>query len=183
MEPGVNATADQIAVLNHVIARSPALAMTHEQMAQRIAAAATPHCVRIRRHSPGRARTRPASWPSFAPLTVRMDTGRAKKRQLWFGLVGLAIGLLAWAIMPGLVAREIAPASWQSAAHGSADARGVGWDAARRLAGASRPEVWNDIVAGAIISHSNRAAPERCQRAATKEGKPGGIRFELSPHP
>ena len=39
MQQGVDATADRIAVINDVIARSPALAMTPEQMAQRIAAA------------------------------------------------------------------------------------------------------------------------------------------------
>ena len=30
-----------------------------------------------------------------------------------FGLGVMAIGIFAWAIVPGLVAREIAPASWQ----------------------------------------------------------------------
>ena len=39
MQKGVDATADRIAAINDVIARSPALAMTPEQMAQRIAAA------------------------------------------------------------------------------------------------------------------------------------------------
>lgn len=33
-----------------------------------------------------------------------------KNRQLWFGLGGAAIGILAWTILPGLVAREVAPA-------------------------------------------------------------------------
>ena len=37
----------------------------------------------------------------------------SKNRQLWFGLGGAAIGILAWTILPGLVAREIVPASWQ----------------------------------------------------------------------
>ena len=38
MQQGVDATAERIAAINDVIARSPALAMTPEQMAQRIAA-------------------------------------------------------------------------------------------------------------------------------------------------
>jgi hypothetical protein len=42
MQKGVDATADRIAAINDVIARSPALAMTPEQMAQRIAAAGSP---------------------------------------------------------------------------------------------------------------------------------------------
>jgi len=35
-----------------------------------------------------------------------------KNRQLWFCLGGAAIGILAWAILPGPVAREIAQTSW-----------------------------------------------------------------------
>ena len=34
-----------------------------------------------------------------------------QNRQLWFGLGGAEIGIAAWAIVPGLIAREVAPAS------------------------------------------------------------------------
>ncbi|MFT6569155.1 MAG: hypothetical protein ACJAWY_000850 [Sphingomonas echinoides] len=64
-----------------------------------------------------------------------------KNRQLWFGLGGVAVGILAWAILPGLVAREVVPASWHWPERMAARTLGTSmWDGARRLAGVSQPE-------------------------------------------
>ncbi|MGI8367436.1 DUF6118 family protein, partial [Sphingomonas paucimobilis] len=114
MQQGVDATADRIALINDVLARSPALAMTPEQMAQRIAAAGN-----AARREDQAALAKAGEDKARVMAELRAVTGSAwtraeqKNRQLWFGLGGVAAGILAWAILPGLIAREIAPASWQ----------------------------------------------------------------------
>jgi hypothetical protein len=113
MQKGVDATAERIPAINDVIARSPALAMTPEQMVQRIAAAGN-----AARREDQAALAKAGEDKACVMADLRALAGSAwtradqKNRQLWFGLGGVAAAILAWAIVPGLVAREIAPASW-----------------------------------------------------------------------
>ncbi|QBM78287.1 hypothetical protein E2E30_20510 (plasmid) [Sphingomonas sp. AAP5] len=180
MQQGVNATADRIAVINDVIARSPALAMTPEQMAQRIAAAGN-----AARREDQAALAKAGEDKARVIAELRAIAGSAwtradqRNRQLWFGLGGVAAGILAWAIVPGLVAREIAPASWQWPERMAARTldRSM-WDGARRLAGVSQPEAWNAMLTGALIVQANREAIERCRKTAAKTR--GSVRCTVS---
>jgi hypothetical protein len=91
-----------------------------------------------------------------------------KNRQLWFGLGGLALGILAWATLPGLVAREIAPTSWQWPERMAARTldRPM-WDAGQQMMNIAAPENWRAIVAGDKVVTANREVIERCRKAAT----------------
>ena len=175
MQKGVDATADRIEAINDVIARSPALAMTPEQMAQRIVAAGN-----AARREDQAALARAGEDKARVMAELRAVAGSAwtradqKNRQLWFGLGGVAIGIIAWAIVPGLVAREVAPASWQwperMATRALAEA--TPWDAGQHLmASASRPS-WEAIVAADRLLRDNREKIEGCRQTARKADQP-----------
>jgi hypothetical protein len=170
MQQGVDATADRIAVINDVIARSPALAITPEQMAQRIAAAGN-----VARREDQAALAKAGEDKARVMAELRAIAGSAwnrhdqKNRQLWFGLGGVAIGILAWAILPGLVAREVAPAGWQWPERMAAQTLHLPmWDAGRRLLIADSPKNWNVMVDGWNIIQKNSEEIKKCRKAATK---------------
>ena len=166
----MDATADRIAVINDVIARSPALAMTPEQMAQRIAAAGN-----AARREDQAALANAGEDKARVITELRTIAGSAwtradqKKRQLWFGLGGVAVGILAWAIMPGLVAREIAPASWQWPERMAARTLDLPrWEAGQRMMQSANPAQFRAIVTGDRIVTANREAIEGCSKAAAR---------------
>ena len=97
-----------------------------------------------------------------------------KDRQLWFGLGGLLIGILLWSFLPGLVAREIVPASWQWPERMATRvlAETTPWDAGQPLmASASRPS-WEAIVAVDRLLRDNREKIEGCRQTARKADQP-----------
>ena len=174
MQQGVDATADRIAVINDVIARSPALAMTPEQMAQRIAAAGN-----AARREDQAALAKAGEDKARVMAELRAIAGSAwtradqRNRQLWFGLGGVAAGILAWAIVPGLVAREIVPASWQWPEKMAARTLDLPmWEGGQRMMRTAAPDAFANIAAGDRIVTANREAIERCTKAATKAREP-----------
>ena len=185
MQQGVDATADRIAVINDVIARSPALAMTPEQMAQRIAAAGS-----AARREDQAALAKAGEDKARVMAELRAIAGSAwtraeqKNRQLWFGLGGLAVGILAWAIMPGLVARELAPASWQWPERMAARTLDMpGWTAGQRMMQNADPAQFRAIVAGDRIVTANRETIEECSKAATKARDTVRCTVKIAPVP
>ena len=171
MQKGVDATADRIAVINDVIARSPALAMTPEQMAQRIAAAGS-----AARREDQAALAKAGEDKARVMAELRAIAGSAwtradqKNRQLWFGLGGVAIGVLAWAIVPGLVAREIAPTRWQWPERMAARMLDLPrWEAGQRMMQSASPTAFRAIVGADRIVTANREAIEGCSKAATRK--------------
>jgi len=183
MQRGVDATAERIAVINDVIARSPALAMTPEQMAQRIAAAGN-----AARREDQAALARAGEDKARAMADLRTIAGSAwtradqKNRQLWFGLGGVAIGILAWAIVPGLVAREVAPANWQWPERMAARTLDLPrWEAGQRMMRTAAPDAFANIAAGDRIVTANREAIERCSRVAVKTGQAARCTIRIGP--
>jgi len=183
MQQRVDATADRIAVINDVIARSPALAMTPEQMTQRIAAAGN-----AARREDQAALAKAGEDKARVMAELRAIVGSAwtradqRNRQLWFGLGGVAVGILAWAIVPGLVAREIAPASWQWPERMAARTldRSM-WDAGQRLMVSASPASWEGVVAGGKIVENNRDTIETCRKTATKAKKSVRCTIDVKP--
>jgi hypothetical protein len=164
---GVNGRLDQITT---AIVKSPALAMTPAQVSAQINRAA--------------ADLRSADHAALATATDEMKqqgrelrsvvqsalTARDQKdRQLWFGLGGVAIGIIAWAIVPGLVAREVAPASWQWPERIAARSLDLPrWEAGQRLMQSASPTAFRAIVAGDRIVTANRETIEGCSKAAVR---------------
>ena len=185
MQQGVDATADRIAVINDVIARSPALAMTPEQMAQRIAAAGN-----AARREDQAALAKAGEDKTRVIAELRAIVGSAwtradqKNRQLWFGLGGLAIGILAWAIMPGLVARELAPTSWQWPEHMAARTLDLPrWEAGQRMMQSASPSAFRAIVGADRIVTANREAIEGCSKAAARARDTVRCTIRVAPAP
>ncbi|EJU09997.1 hypothetical protein LH128_26180 [Sphingomonas sp. LH128] len=170
MQQGVDATAERIAVISDVIARSPALAMTPEQMAQRIAAAGS-----AARREDQAALAKAGEDKARVMAELRAIAGSAwtradqKNRQLWFGLGGAALGILAWAILPGLVAREVAPASWQWPERMAARTLDLPrWEAGQRMMQSAAPDAFANIAAGDRIVTANRVVLEACRKRANR---------------
>ena len=185
MQQGVDATAERIAVINDVIARSPALAMTPEQLAQRIAAAGN-----AARREDQAALVKAGEDKARVMAELRAIAGSAwtradqKNRQLWFGLGGVAIGILAWAIVPGLVAREVAPASWQWPERIAARTLDLPrWEAGQRLMQSVSPTAFSAIVAADRIVTANRETIEGCQKAAAKTRDTVRCTVRIAPTP
>lgn len=92
-----------------------------------------------------------------------------KNRQLWFGLGGVAAGILAWAILPGLVARDIVPASWQWPERMAARTLDLPrWEAGQRMMQRVAPDAFANIAAGDQIVTDNRVALEACRKRANR---------------
>jgi hypothetical protein len=185
MQQGLDATADRIAVINDVIARSPALAMSPEQMAQRIAAAGN-----AARREDQAALAKAGEDKARVMAELRAVAGSAwtradqKNRQLWFWLGGVAAGIFAWAILPGLVAREIAPASWQWPERMAARTLDLPrWEAGQRMMQSASPAAFRAIVGADRIVTANREVIEGCSKAAARARDPVRCTIRVAPAP
>ncbi|MDQ2765195.1 MAG: DUF6118 family protein [Pseudomonadota bacterium] len=185
LQQGVNTAAENIGRVGHFLKQAPALAMTPEQMAQRIAAAGS-----AARREDQAMLAKAGEDKARVMAELRAVAGSAwtmhdqKNRQLWFGLGGAAIGVLAWAIVPGLVAREVAPASWQWPERMAARAVDLPmWQAGGQLLATADPTTYRAIVAADRIVTTNREAIERCSKAATKARETVRCTVRITPVP
>lgn len=170
LQQGVNTAAENIGRIGQFLKAAPALAMTPEQMAQRIAAAGS-----AARREDQAALAKAGEDKARVMADLRAIAGSAwtraeqKNRQLWFGLGGVAVGILVWAIVPGLVARDLAPASWQWPERMAARTLDLPpWEAGQRMMNIAAPESWRAIVAGDKIVAANRDTIDGCRKAAGK---------------
>jgi len=170
MQQGMDATAERIAAINDVIARSPTLAMAPEQMAQRIAAAGS-----VARREDQAALAKAGEDKARIMAELRAIAGSAwtradqNNRQLWFGLGGAVAGIFAWAILPGLVAREVAPASWRWPERMAARSLDLPmWEGGQRMMRAASAQAYAAIAAGDRIITANRQVLETCRKRANK---------------
>jgi hypothetical protein len=161
----------------------PALDMTPEQMAARITAAGASA------RSDDRAliaEARRALDDISRSLNGHIKEARgvaAQKRALiQVGLGGLAAGALLWSVLPGFVARNVAPASWhwpERMATRTLSADGM-WNGARRLGAVASPANWDTMVEGAIVVQDNRDAVDGCRKAMGKNARSTKCTITLS---
>ncbi|WP_375428915.1 DUF6118 family protein [uncultured Sphingomonas sp.] len=120
----------------------------------------------------------------LAGMTVSARRGDEQNRWLtWTAIGGIVVGMMLWGAFGGTLAR-VTPDSWLWPERLAARTLGGSqWDGARRLAAASYPETWNDMLAGVIIGRGNQAALERCQKAATKAGESVRCTVRIAPAP
>jgi hypothetical protein len=185
LQQGVDTAAGRINTIGQILAKSPALAMTPEQMSQRIAAAGS-----AARREDQAALAKAGEDKARVMAELRDIAGSAwtradqKNRQLWFGLGGIAIGIFAWAILPGLVAREVAPASWQWPERIAARTLDLPlWEAGQRMMQSASPAAFRAIVAADRIVTANREAIERCVEAAAKARETVRCTVKVAPAP
>jgi len=95
------------------------------------------------------------------------------KRQLWYGAAGLIGGILLWTMLPGLVAREIAPASWHWPERMAARTIAMPmWQAGGQMLSTADPALYQQSIADEQIAGANRTVIEGCQKAARKTRDP-----------
>ncbi|RUN74811.1 hypothetical protein EJC47_19650 [Sphingomonas sp. TF3] len=182
IQQGVDATADRIAVINDVIARSPALAMTPDQMAQRIATAGN---AARREDQAALATARKGLEDVTRQLHAYVVSGRTGDEQnrwlAWSAIGGAIIGIVLWALLAGPILRAT-PDRWRLPESTAARILGgSAWEGARRLATTNGVDTWNAMVTGAAIGQGNEDALERCQREAKKAGEPVRCTVRIKP--
>lgn len=171
----ITATAQRVDML----VKSPMLAMTPEQMAGRITAAANT-VTREDRQTIATART------GLEDVTRRLHSyvlsarrGDEQNRWLmWTAIGGALFGMALWATLAAPIARAL-PASWQLPEHMAASMLNLPlWEAGRHLMIADAPTSWNALVDAWNIVENDREAVEACQKAATKAK--GKVRCTIS---
>ena len=173
LQQGVDRATGRLDHIGKMLTAAPVMAMTPEQMAQRIAAAGN-----AARREDQAALAKAGEDKARVMAELRAVAGSAwtradqKNRQLWFGLGGAAIGILVWSILPGLVAREIAPTSWQWPERMAARTLDLPrWEAGQRLMRAAAPDAFANIAAGDRIVTANRVVLEACRKRANRAHK------------
>ncbi len=169
LQQGVNTAGENIARIGQFLKAAPALAMTPEQMAQRIAAAGN-----AARREDQAALAKAGEDKAGVMAELRAIAGSAwtradqKNRQLWFGLGGVVAGLVLWAILAGPIARAV-PESWQWPEKMAARSlRMPMWEGGQRMMRVASPDAFAAIVAGDRIIAANREALEACRKRANK---------------
>ena len=170
LQQNVNTAGENVARIGQFLKAAPALAMTPEQMAQRIAAAGS-----AARREDQAALAKAGEDKARIMADLRAIAGSAwtradqRNRQLWFALGGVAAGILAWAIVPGLVARELAPASWRWPERMAARTLDMPrWEAGQRMMQSADAAQFRAIVAADKIVTANRETIEGCSKAANR---------------
>ncbi|MDR7260435.1 hypothetical protein J2X47_004644 [Sphingomonas sp. BE270] len=169
LQQGVNTAGENIARIGQFLKAAPALAMTPEQMAQRIAAAGN-----AARREDQAALAKAGEDKAGVMAELRAIAGSAwtradqKNRQLWFGLGGVVAGLVLWAILAGPIARAV-PESWQWPEKMAARSlRMPMWEGGQRMMRVASPDAFAAIVAGDRIIAANREALAACRKRANK---------------
>ncbi|MDE8651462.1 DUF6118 family protein [Novosphingobium album (ex Liu et al. 2023)] len=163
------------------IAKSPALAMTPDNMAGQIASAAT-----AARREDARlvAEARSALDQTTRELGNRLASARRGDEQnRWlylFGGGGLVLGMLLWAALAGFVARTM-PTSWHWPERMATRtlAAPTMWDAGRHLMMTDSPDTWAGVVAAVKLAGDNREPIDACRRSATRAKKPVRCTIEV----
>lgn len=185
LQQGVDTAAGRINAIGQILAKSSALAMTPEQMTQRIAAAGS-----AARREDQAALAKAGEDKARVMAELRAIAGSAwtradqKNRQLWFGMGGVVAGILVWAIVPGLVAREVAPASWQWPERMAARTLDLPrWEAGQRMMQSASPTAFRAIVGADRIVTANREAIEGCSKAAARRRETVRCTIRIAPAP
>jgi len=156
-----------------ILAKSPALAMTPEQMTARINAAGSDA-----RRSDQQiiAEARSGLDQATRQLgSVVVSARRGDEQNRWLagaGVGGVIVGMALWVAFAGPIARAM-PESWLWPERMAA--RVVDrpmWDAGQRLMTVANPETWRGIVAGDQIVRANQDTIEVCRKSAAKAKKP-----------
>jgi hypothetical protein len=172
--PDYSNTLAQIAKSQIAIERKPAMQMTPEDMAARIAAAAA-QARRDDQTTLAEAKQKHVDAAhALARLLGKAATINEQRRRLkWAAGGGLLAGMLLWSFLPGVIARAL-PASWHLPERIAA--RTVGeptlWEAGTRIMRADSPEAWQTIADAAEMRRDNREAIDACERDSRRSKQP-----------
>ncbi|OWR00216.1 DUF6118 family protein [Sphingopyxis witflariensis] len=155
------------------IEEKPAMLITPEDMATRMAAAAT-EARRTDRTTLTDAQQKHDQAAYRLEVLLGTATTIAKQRGyiIWAGGGGLLAGCLLWAILPGAFARAL-PESWHVPERMAAHVAGgpTVWEAGVRIMRAGSPEAYRAIAAAAEMRHQNRDVIAACEKSAARRKK------------
>jgi hypothetical protein len=102
-------------------------------------------------------------------ITVSARRGDEQNRRLaWTAIGGIVVGMIAWAVFAGMVARAV-PASWQWPEKMAARTLAMPmWEGGQRMMRTAAPEAFANVAAADRIVTANREALEACQKKATR---------------
>lgn len=148
------------------LATSPLLLLTPEQVARQISQAGKE--VREADHGAlAKAQAAMDGWArSIGAALASARAAQAQRQQLMrAGGVGMLVGAMVWAILPGPIARVL-PDSWhlpeRMAARTLDDSM---WSGGERLLQAADPARWQDVLIGSQIMRDNHEKIEECRKA------------------
>lgn len=119
----------------------------------------------------------------LSAMVGRVRAEAEQKRQTWrFAAMGLAGGILLWAILPGTIARAM-PESWQWPERMARKAVGEPTivEAGIRLIRSQNPEGFDELMTAHSILNANREALDRCKERAREKERSVSCSIELSP--
>ena len=119
----------------------------------------------------------------LAAIVGGVRTEDEQKRQTWrFAGLGLAAGMMLWAILPGTIARAM-PESWQWPERMARKAVGEPTivEAGMRLIRTQNPEGFEELMAAHSILSANREALDRCKERAREKERSVSCSIELIP--
>jgi hypothetical protein len=158
--------------------QSPALALTPEAFAEQMAAAGRgARAGDAAMMQQGQADMRAAA-NELRAWTASARGASDQLRRLWQAAAcGVLVGVLVWAIIPGLIART-APEGWQWPERIAARMLRLDrWEAGERLLAGAEPERWRTVLFANHLVQDNREYVAACRTAAAKIKR--GVRCTL----
>ncbi|WP_146130848.1 DUF6118 family protein [Sphingopyxis lindanitolerans] len=169
----IAALLEKMRVAINDFARSPAIKLTPDEMAEQIAAAGT----KARASDSATIEKARAQFDNAAYRMERLAgtvvTIRDQRRRLlWAAGGSLLAGMLLWSFLPGMVLRAL-PQGWHMPENMARHIIGELslWEAGSRLMQAGNPEAWSALVAADEMRRDNYDAVAKCGRAAVKARK------------
>ena len=152
------------------VRKSPAMALTPENMGERLNASVRNSTFELRNLLTASQTALDGATRDLSGLVARARRGEEQRRLLWqCGGGGVLAGALLYAMLMGPLTRVL-PTSWGVPETMATRALGEAsqWDAGQRLMQADAPASWHIIVAAAPLAEGNRQAIQACSETAAK---------------
>ncbi len=181
--PDYTATLGEMAQKLAEIADKPAMQITPEDLAERMAAAA-----KAARQADAEALRQAREKFESGSAAMRQIAGSARtadeqRRHLsWAVAGGLTAGIILWSFLPGAIART-APASWhwpETMATRMLSEPTL-WEGGSRLMRIGSPPAWEALTKVAEMLRDNREGIDRCRRDADAARRPVRCTIEVVP--
>ncbi|MFO1125508.1 MAG: DUF6118 family protein [Methylocystis sp.] len=163
--------------------QSPALQLTPDDMAARIAAAGEQARAEDSRASARARETLDSAAEKLKSLAADVATAEEQRLHLLFvAVAGVLAGLLLWSFLLDAIARAL-PQDWRIPEAMAARALGASspWDAGSHLLRTANPHAWAALNGASDLLRDNHEAVEKCRAAAAQTGKPVRCALEVKP--
>jgi hypothetical protein len=154
--------------------QSPALRLTPDEIAARIAAAGERARAEDRAIVSRARETLDGVADNLKRLASAVATAEEQRLHLFFTVVaGVLAGVLLWSFLLDSIARAL-PQDWRIPESMATRTLGANspWEAGSHLMRAANPRAWAALNEASDLLHNNHETIEKCREAATQTGKP-----------